>query len=210
MNTRYLSILVMPIAFGLAAVMEIPLRIFGVAYLSGTGPAVVVCIASGLTTISAIYASTIIALGKMRWFTAANLLGLGGLFVFTYALSPLLGLSGPAFGRAALMVITTIVYAWVTFRAGVFEFDLKAYLLSIGASTIMALLVYSVLSLLHTFSLKIIALPFLMVFGIVVYLGLLRVSHLISKDDLEFIRDVTPRFLHRFIPLIARIAGVTD
>ena len=210
MNTRYLSILVMPIAFGLAAVMEIPLRIFGVAYLSGTGPAVVVCVASGLTAISAVYASAIIALGKMRWFTAANLLGLGGFFVFTYALTPLFGLSGPAFGRAALMVITTIVYAWGTFRADVFEFDLKAYLLidrrfnhNGPARLLCPLLAPHFLAqnrrpaLPHGFWDSNIP-------------RLLRVSHLISRDDLEFIREVTPRFLHPFLPLIARIVGVTD
>jgi len=207
LTARYVSILVMPIAFGLAAVVEIPLRIFGADYLSGTGPAMIVCIASGLTAISAIYASAIIALDKMRWFTAANLLGLAGFYVFTTALTPFFGISGPAFGRAALMIITTLVYGWAAFRAGVFELDHRAYLVSIICSTIVSIPVFTALLLLQAFYLKIVALPFLIVFAGLTYLCLLRLSHIISIDDLEFIRDVIPRPLHRFLPIIARIVG---
>jgi O-antigen/teichoic acid export membrane protein len=210
MNTRYLSILMMPIAFGLAAVMEVPLRIFGAAYLSGTGPAVIVCLASGLTATSAVYASALIASGKMRWFTAANLLGLAGFLILTYSLTPLLGLNGPAIGRAALMGITTIAYAWITHKAGLFEFDLKAYLASIASSIIMAIPIFAALSSLHLFYFKIIALPFVTVFGALVYVGLLRVFHLISRNDLEFMQALTPRSLHRYIPVIARIVGVSE
>ncbi|HUK51487.1 MAG TPA: lipopolysaccharide biosynthesis protein [Terriglobales bacterium] len=207
-NTRYLSILVMPIAFGLAAVMEIPLRIFGAAYVSGIVPAVIVCVASGLTAVSAIYASALLALGRMRWFTAANLLGLVGFLVLAWLLTPSLGLSGPAVGRAALMAITTMIYALVASLIGVFEFDLKAYLVSTACSSIMAVPIYIAVSSIQTFYLKLAALPFLIMLGLVIYLGLLRASHLLSKDDLEFLRAITPQRLHRWLPLLARIVGV--
>ena len=210
LNTRYLSLLVMPIAFGLAAVMDVPLRVFGQAYMSGVGPAVIVCAASGLTAISAVFASALIALGKMRWFTTANLLGLVGFLVVTSVLSPKLGLSGPAFGRATLMIITTLVYGYVAFRAGVFGFDQKAYLVPIAGSAVMALLVFTAISMLHTFPLKLAALPFLMILGILTYLGLLRVSHLISSENLEFIRDITPRRVHSYLPMVAAMLGVRD
>lgn len=206
--TRYLSILVMPVAFGLAAVMEIPLRIFGPAYTSGAAPAIIVSIAAGLTALSAIYASALIAMGKMRWFTAANLLGLGGFFVVTSYLTPILGLSGPAFGRAALMIIASIIYAFAAFRAGVFELDLRAYLVSVVCSTIMGILVFTAISLLHSFYARISALPLLIVFGFLTYLGLIRVCRLVSRDDLEFIRAITPRAFQRFLPIIARLVGV--
>jgi O-antigen/teichoic acid export membrane protein len=206
--TRYLSILVMPVAFGLAAVMEIPLRIFGAAYTSGTAPAVIVSVAAGLTALSAIYASALLALGKMRWFTAANLVGLGGFFVVTSYLTPILGLSGPAFGRAALMIIASMIYAFATFRAGVFELDLRAYLISIACSTMMAVMVFAAISLFHSFYARIAALPVLIVFGFLTYLGLVRVCRLVSQDDLEFIRAITPRAFHRFLPIVARLVGV--
>ena len=206
--TRYLSILVMPAAFGLAAIMQIPLRIFGAAYTSGTAPAAIVSVAAGLTALSAIYASALIAMGKMRWFTLANLLGLGGFFVVTFFLTPLFGLSGPAFGRAALMIIASIIYAVATFRAGVFEFDLRAYLVSTACSTIMAVLVFAAISLLHTFYTKLAALPLLIAFGALAYLGLVRACRLVSKEDIEFIRAITPRAFHRVIPTIARLVGV--
>jgi O-antigen/teichoic acid export membrane protein len=209
-NTRYLSILVMPISFGLAAVVQIPLRIFGAAYVSGTLPAVIVCVASGLTAVSAIYASALLAMGRMRWFTAANLLGLCGFFVLTWYLTPLLGLSGPAVGRFALMAITTTIYGLVAFLAGFFEFDLRAYLVSIACSTGMAIPIYIVVSFIHAFYLQLAALPFLIILGITIYLSLLRASGLISKDDLEFITAITPRAFHRYLPVIARVIGVSD
>jgi len=209
-NTRHLSILVMPISFGLAAIMKIPLRIFGEAYVSGTLPAVIVAVASGLTAVSVIYASVLLALGKLRWFTAANLLGLGGFFVFTWILTPLLGLSGPAVGRLVLMVITTIIYALATFLSGIFEFDLRAYLVSITCSTIMAIPIYVAVTSLHSFYLELAGLPFLIVFAVLIYLSLLRISRLISRDDLEFMREITPKSLQRYLPIIARITGVGD
>jgi O-antigen/teichoic acid export membrane protein len=206
--TRYVSILVMPIAFGLAAVMEIPLRIFGQDYVSGVIPAVVVSVASGLTAFNMVHASALIALGRLRWYTVANLLGLGGLLVVTAALTPLLGLIGPALGRSSLMIIAAMVYALATLRTGVFEFDWRAYFISIACSTLMAGVVFSAFSLFHTFYAKIAALPLFVVLGVGTYLGSMRVCHLLMPSDIDFIRNLTPRRFHRYLPLIAKLAGV--
>jgi len=209
-NTRYLSLVVMPISFGLAAVIEIPLRIFGAAYVNGTLPAIIVCVASGLTAVSAIYASELLALGRMRWFTAANLLGLGGFFTLTWLLTPILGLAAPAVGRAALMAITAAIYALVARMAGMFEFDLNAYLVSIICSAVMAIPIYLAVTLLHPFYMQLAALPFLLLLGLLIYLGLLRVFHLLSRDDLNFVQTIAPSRFHRYFPIFARIVGLKD
>jgi hypothetical protein len=75
---------------------------------------------------------------------------------------------------------------------------------------IKAIPIFAALFSLHPFYLKITTLPFLMLFGILTYLSLLRVSHLISRNDLEFIHEMTPPSLHRYLRLLARIVGVMD
>ena len=206
--TRYTSLLVMPIAFGLAAVIEIPLRIFGPEYVSGAVPAVITSIASGLTALSAVYASALLALGKLRWYTVANLAGLIGLVVVTAILTPILGLNGPALGRACLMMIATVIYGLATLRAGVYEFDWRVYVASIACSTVMAIAVFGALSLFQTFNTKIAALPLLIFLGAGTYLISIRACRLLSRNDVDFIRNLTPRRFHQYLPIIAKLAGV--
>jgi O-antigen/teichoic acid export membrane protein len=206
--TRYVSLVVMPISFGLASVMEIPLRIFGADYVAGTAPAVIIAVASGLTAFGTVYAGALLALEKMRWYTAANILGVTGLFLVGATLTPALGLNGPALGRACLLVITTIVYSVATIRNGIFEIDLKAYFVAVGGSAIMSLAVYGLLSVVQSFVLKIAMLPVLAVIGLLVYVVVLRVSRLLTVDDIDFIRDLVPNRLRGIIPAMARLAGL--
>lgn len=206
--TRYISIVVMPFAFGLAALMVVPLRVFGPDYVNGLIPAVIVTLISGLVSLGAAYSSALIAFGKFRWYTAANLLGLAGLFIVTSLTTPILGLNGPALGRASLVLIATIIYAIASFRAHVFGVDLKAYLISIVGSSLMALVLVAVLSLLNTFTSRLFAFPFLVLTGIMIYLVFLRFSRLLSPNDLAFLQNFTPRKLHRLLFLMARLAGV--
>lgn len=206
--TRYVSLVVMPIAFGLAAVMEIPLRIFGPDYVSGIMPAVIIAVASGLTAFGAVYAGVLLALEKMRGYTAANLLGVAALLVVGAVLTPVLGLSGPALGRASLLIVAAVVYAVATAKAGIFEIDSKAYFVAVAGSAIMALAVFGILSVIQGFILKIVMLPLLVVFGLLVYVGFLRVSRLLTISDIDFIRDLAPRRLNAVVLGIARLAGL--
>ena len=205
---RYVSLFVMPIAFGLAAVMEIPLRIFGPDYVGGLLPAVIVSIATGLTSLGFVYAGLLLALGKMRWFTVANLLGLVALFVVAGSLTSILGLNGPALGRASLMGVSAIVYALAAFKIKIFEIDLKAYVFSIVGSTVMMLVVYGILNIVHGFFLRIAMLPFLVVTGFLIYICSLRLFRILTVSDIDFIRDLVPRSFHRFLPTIAKLVGL--
>jgi O-antigen/teichoic acid export membrane protein len=206
--TRYVSLVVIPIGFGLAAVMETLLRIFGADYVSGMLAAAIVSVATGLTAIGAVYAGALLALGKMRWYTAANLLGLAALLTVAGTLTPLLGLNGPALGRASLMAVAGFVYALAAFRTGIFEIDSKAYVIAVLGSAAMMLIVFGALSAIQGFVTKIIALPAVAVVGLLVYVGSLRCFHLLTIDDLDFIFSLMPNRLHATIPALARLAGL--
>ncbi len=206
--TRHISLVVMPIAFGLAAVMEIPLRFFGPDYVAAIVPAVTIAVASGLTAFGAVYAGALIALGELRWYSVANILGVVGLYVVGVVLTPILGLNGPALGRACLLTVATMIYALAMTRARIFEIDWKAYLVAIVGSTAMALVVFGILSVVQSFVLKIAILPALVVFGLLIYVLSLRISRLLTINDIDFIRDLMPRRLHSILPGIGRLVGL--
>lgn len=207
--TRYVSIVVLPVAFGFASITEVALRIFGQAYVGGLVPSVIVSLATGLTAVGAVYAGALLAAGELRWFTVANLVGLVGMVVVSYFLTPLFGLSGPATGRATLLALVTLIYGFALFRRGFFDFDLKAFLCATAGSTVMALVVFFALSFAHTFLLKLAMLPIVIVLGALIYLGSLRALGLLTKKDLEFVTDLTPRKLHGLLPLAAKLAGLS-
>jgi O-antigen/teichoic acid export membrane protein len=207
-STRYVSLLVIPFAFGLAGAMEIPLRMFGPDYVAGLLPAIILSVATGLTALGAVYAGALLALGKLRWYAVANVLGLITFFAVAGVVTPLVGLSGPALGRAGLMVVATIVYAFGTFKAGIFEIDSKGFLASVIGSTAMMFVIFSMLSLLHNFLLKIVFSPAILVVGLLVYIESLRAFRLVEVSDIDFIRRMLPHRLHAFLPTLAWLFGL--
>ena len=144
----------------------------------------------------------------MRWFTAANVLGLVGMVAVSYFLTPIFGLSGPAMGHATLMVLVTVIYGFALFRKGFFEFDLKAFMSAAAGSTVMSLVVFFALSFAHSFLLKLAMLPIVVVVGALIYLGSLRALRLLTVEDLEFVHDLTPTKLQFFLPLAAKLVGL--
>jgi hypothetical protein len=52
-------------------------------------------------------------------------------------------------------------------------------------------------------------LPFVVVFGALVYVGFLRFLRLLTVDDLTFLRDLLPTRFHGVLPLAAKLAGLS-
>lgn len=207
--TRYVSIVVLPVAFGFASIMGVALRIFGPEYVAGLVPSVIVSVVTGLTAVGAVYAGALLAAGELKWFTGANAIGLVGLVVVSYFLTPIFGLSGPALGRATLMALVALVYGFALWRSGFFEFDLRAFLCAAAGSAVMGVVVFFALSFAHSFLAKLVMLPFVVIFGAFVYVGSLRVLRLLTVDDLKFVRDLLPTRFHGFLPLAAKLAGLS-
>ncbi len=206
--TRYVSIVVLPIAFGFASIMEVALRIFGPEYLNGLIPSVIVSVATGLTSVGAVYAGALLAVGKLKWFTGANAIGLVGLIIVSYFLTPIFGLGGPALGRATLMALVAVVYGVALLRSGLFEFDVRAFLSATVASTVMGVVIFFALTLAHSFLLQLAMLPIVVVAGTVIYLGSLRALRLLTVRDLEFVRNLTPTRLQVLLPAVAKFVGL--
>lgn len=207
-STRYVSLLAIPVAFGLAGVMEIPLRIFGSDYLAGLLPGVILSVATGLTALSAVYAVALLAQGNLRWYTIGNVLGLVALFLIAGVLTPIIGLTGPAVGRAGLMAVVTLVFAIGSSRVKIFEVDIRAFVFSSISAAIMMVFFLVTLSMLHGFLLKIAILPLLLGVGLAIYVLALRMFRFVTIEDIEFIGKLLPRRLHGIIPILARLIGI--
>jgi O-antigen/teichoic acid export membrane protein len=197
--TRYVSLVVVPMALGFAALSPLALRLFGSEYLGGLLPSVVVSVATGLSAVGIVYASMLVAMGELKWYTAANLLGLFALFVISAAATQVLGLTGPALGRAGLMFVTVFVYAFAVRKKGFSEFDSKAYAASAVASAVMAAIIFTGVSLVHSFRLQLVALPAFIVGGLIIYLGMLRGLRVLTAADLEFARETVPKRFHKIV-----------
>jgi O-antigen/teichoic acid export membrane protein len=208
LSTRYLSLLAMPIAFGLAGLMEIPLGIFGPDYLGGLQAAVILAVAMGLTSISAVYAVALLSQGNLRLYTIGNVLGLIALFLIAGSLTPIIGLNGPALGKAGLMIVVTVVYALASAKAKIFEIDARAFVFCSISATIMMVTSRVILSLLHSFLLKVVALPILVCIELLVYTVTLRIFRFVTAEDVSFISRLLPRRLHGIIPLFAWLVGI--
>ncbi|HXX73081.1 MAG TPA: lipopolysaccharide biosynthesis protein [Candidatus Acidoferrales bacterium] len=206
--SRYVSLIVIPLAVEFAAVTRVALRIFGPAYLNGLVPSVIVSLMSGFTSVGAVYAAVLLAVGRLRWYMAANLLGVMALAIVAYIVSPYAGLAGPALGRAGLMIVTALLYAYASRKSGFFEFDARAFLSSALSSLPAGAVVYILLSSIHSFAAQLAALPEVVILGILVYVGALRVLRTPTAADFEFIRQMAPPRTHRLMVLIARLAGV--
>ena len=207
--SRYVSIIVIPIAVGFASITGVALRIFGSAYVSGFVPSVIVSIVSGLTAVGAVYAAVLLAVGRLRWYIVANVLGVGALAVVAYVMTPLVGLSGPALGRASLMTVAALLYAYAALKSGFFELDVRAFISAALSSAPMGAVVFLILSFFHSFLAQLAMLPVVIVVGALLYLGVLRALKLLTTQDFEFIQLMAPARSHRLIGLIARLAGVS-
>jgi O-antigen/teichoic acid export membrane protein len=206
--TRYVSLAVMPIAFGFASLTEVALRIFGPQYVGGLVPSVIVSAATGLTAIGSVYASALLALGELKWYSVANMFGLAALFVISAIFTPLIGLSGPALGRASLLFVAALLYGFAIQRRGYFELDSKALFASVGASFLMSAVVFVTIFWFHSFYVKLALVPVLIVVGALIYVGSLRLLHLVTVNDLEFATEILPRRFRWLLPKLAKFAGI--
>jgi len=201
---RLVSMLVIPIAVGFASITEVALRLFGPSYMSGLVPSVIVSVVSGLTALGAVYAAVLLAVGRLRLYILANIVGVVTLAVVVYFSTPYLGLSGPALGRATLMIVVAIFYAYGAWRSGFFELDLRAFLGASISSAPMGAVVFFILTRFNSFLVQIVLLPFAIVAGALMYLCAVRALKLFTEEDFEFMRQVVPAGFERIVALILR------
>ncbi len=207
--TRHISLTAVPIGFELAAVAPFLLRLFGEQYAGGALVMAVIAVAISLTSISAVYSSSLLVEDRAHHFTLSNLLGLVALVLVAAATVPALGFVGIAVGRAAMLFVMFGAVAYFVKRSGSLVLDAGAYLKSLAASALMALFVYAVLSYGQALGFgrfEVVGESIVMIpVGLVYYLLVMKLLRAYTEEDMDFIDSLLPGSLRRLSKLARRL-----
>ena len=197
--TRYVSLVAMPVGFGLAAISPLLLLVFGKAYVQGAPLVTVMAMAIGLTAVSSVYASGLLASGKTYLFLVGNALALVSLIAVSYVLIPIEGLLGIAIGRAAMLTVSLACFALFSRTLGELVLDSKGYLKSILASAVMFSVVYALVFFVSPHlplrEENVIFALVLLPFGLVFFIVIMKALRAFGKEDFDFLERLLPRFM---------------
>jgi len=197
-SSRYVFLVYVPLAFGLAVTARPVLALFvGDAFMESALPLVILCVSSALTCGVVIVNNVLLAMGRTTVFTAAGLVSLAVDLGFSFLLIGALGSTGAALARAAVILVSYAVPAWVLRRAYCQGVDHAALIKSVVASSIMAL---TVAGAQLVWSSKYLLLLYVAVGG-VAYLGALRVLKALNRDDFKLVSALVPAKLHWVVDL---------
>lgn len=184
LSSRYVSLVTVPLAFGLFATAKPALTLFvGEAYWGGIVPLMVLSFAFALTAFGLALGPMLTALAKTRaimYITVASVaLGL----VSAYVLLSFLGIVGASVARGVATVAYLGLTIFVLKRMNAMGVDVEIAWKSLVAGAAMA----GVLIIIQTLMYSRLLLPIYVVLGVIVYLLLLRVLKAVREPDMEFI-----------------------
>jgi O-antigen/teichoic acid export membrane protein len=179
--SRYLALIVSPMALGLAALAPTLMKIFGPAYAIGATPLTILSLSLFATLSLYSLGSILIALNRPAQQSLITIASIVVTFTSGVLLIPWMGINGGAMARGFGMVASLIVAVWLVRGQIRLEFDRSAIWASTLASSGMALLVFSV----ELFLKSALFLPLYILAGAIAYLGLLRIQKTVKKSDLE-------------------------
>jgi O-antigen/teichoic acid export membrane protein len=199
--SRYASLVVAPLAFGLLATAKPALTLFvGKAYVGGAEPLAIFSLVYALTAFGLGLSPMLTALSETRavmWITVLSVvLALGS----AYVLLPIFGIIGASIARGVAMVASLGVTVVVLRRKRAMGIDVDMAWKSLVASGVMAGVLLAVQMVVYS----ILLLPLYVVLGAVVYLILLRVLKAVRKHDIELIE----RYLGSRLGFLARLFSV--
>jgi O-antigen/teichoic acid export membrane protein len=189
--SRYASLVMVPLALGLLATAKAALTLFvGQAYVSGTGPLMIMSGVFGLTIFGIALGPMLVALSRTRsslLITVASVLvALGSAYVFL----PIFGIIGAAIARGVATVASLALTIVILRRDNAMLLDIETIWKSVVAGAVMAAVLVFVQMLIYSRLL----LPVYMVLGAFVYLIVLRMLKAVRRHDVELIeRYLGPR-----------------
>ena len=186
LSSRYASLILVPLAFGLFATARVALTVFvGQAYVGGTVPLMILSLIFAFTLFGLTFSTMLLALSMTRaalWITLASvLLGIAS----AYMLLPLgFGITGASVARCVAMVVSLGLTLAVLRRKNAVQIDYKTMWKSLVAGGAMA----GVLVIVQMVVYGKLLLPAYMILGGIVYLVALRMLKAVQRHDIELIR----------------------
>jgi O-antigen/teichoic acid export membrane protein len=189
--SRYISLIVSPLAVGLGALAPTVLRLFGPAYQGGDVALAILslCLFASLPFFS--LGSILVALGRPLRQSAVTIASVLVSILTGVVVIPRLGMNGGAIARGVGLVAYMVLTMWLVKGQIGLKFDRSAILKSAVASIIMAIPLIFL-----EFSLRsILFLPLYLFVGVIVYTGVLRFEKAVDREDLEFLKAFLGRRL---------------
>jgi len=207
--TRHISLTAMPLGFVLASISPFLLRLFGDAYAAGAPVLAVIAISISLTSVAAVYSSDLLIDDKAHHFTISNLVGLVGLLTVAFLTVPYYGFFGIALGRSTMLFITLGLTAYFVWRPGRLVLDVGAYAKSLGAGSVMALFVFTLLRVADLAGLgrlaEVGASLIMIPVGLISYLLIMKALKAFNEDDMAFLELLLPGWLGGLSRLARRL-----
>ena len=186
LGSRYVSLVMVPLAFGLFATAKPALTLFvGNTYAAGALPLMILSLASALTTLSAVLSPMLTALAKTRAIMCITIGSVALGVCSAYALLPFMGIVGASVARDVAMVVSLCLTIYVLKRAQALSIDFDMAWKSTLAGAVMG----AVLVAAQTVVYSKILLPAYVVLGAIIYLVLLRVLRAVGTRDIQLIQE---------------------
>ncbi|MGY5852942.1 MAG: oligosaccharide flippase family protein [Candidatus Thorarchaeota archaeon] len=200
--SKWIFALFIPVSFGIAALAEpIVLIMGGVRYLEAAGALLICAIAVGLSSPSAIINAKLLGRGRVAPMIIGNVFAIISGVIASFLLIPQWTIIGAAFSRAIILLVFLIVTSTVLYINRELNLDSKAFLHSVTGSTIMLICV----KIMQTLVSSILLVPIYIVSGAIIYGVYLRVSKILTKEDLVFLSNLLPMRLKPLMKVIGRL-----
>jgi O-antigen/teichoic acid export membrane protein len=182
--SRYASLVIVPLSFGLLATAKIALTTFvGQAYVGGTNALAILSFFFALTAFGSVLGAMLVALSETRmvmWITVASVLMAVG---SAYVLLPFFGITGASIARGLVMVASLALTIIALKKKNAVSIDLTTLWKTLVAGGVMA----AVLVLVQLVFYSSFLLPAYMVLGGIIYLTILRLLKAVQPHDIDLI-----------------------
>jgi O-antigen/teichoic acid export membrane protein len=189
--SRYVSLTMTPLAFGLLATARPALTLFvGRAYLSGTEPLMILCCFFALTLFGTALGPMLLALEETRLSSLITIVSIVAGLASAALLLPISGIIGASIARSLVLVTTTALTLIVLHRQNAMKLDVQAIWKSLLAGGVMT----GTLLFIQLIVYNSILLPIYILAGCVIYLIALRLLKAVRREDVDLIgRYLGPR-----------------
>ena len=203
--SRYLFIVMLPLAVGLAATSLPTIVLFtGLRYSDGTVPLIIVSFAIGLTSASTVVNACLLVLGRTRVLLVAGLLAVIA-EIATSPLIPVFGLDAAAISRTVLLLVS-LATSWLLLRRSVQNvIDLRAMGKVLACTIVEAAAVVAV----ETVWYHVYLLPLYIAVGGLAYLVTLRYVRVLRSDDIGLLQKLVPARLGFAVRLLQRLVRLS-
>lgn len=183
-SCRYICLVVAPLSLGLMATAKPALTLFvGQAYITGTGPLMILAGTYAFTVFSVPLSSMLLALGETKISAAITALNVLISLLIAYALVTSFGMYGAATARSVALIAGTVLTLYFLSRRITVQLDSVAIAKILASGLVMAAAVV-VVQMVHYSKFWI---PVYLLVGAVAYSIMLRFLKVIRKDDLELL-----------------------